>query len=605
MHNSPMYVWAARLWLAAGLLAGVLVGMAALPSGDYAFNTAYGESTIAITLSPSRIFSPTGCFTLHWQMDGIQTVRLNFQDTVGEATQTLCDQRTGGLSPPRSTYQFDVAFPDGAQARYFVPLHYTSRLPGYELAWVAVGLLAFAGTYALVEPLLATLTRLPSWTIPYGRWRRWISAALVGIFPYGLVAFAALSYISVLIWGFVPVAALWWLLLGCIIVSGGLVLWLSPAIVDPPALRLDFFWPFLVLLPPLIAQMISLEAALLFDGANHTSIVYAVQNAGIPPENVWLAGTPNLLYWDYHMLLGTLAWAFNITPPQGYLILHGLVIVATVYWAAQLTAESSLLPAWDWRGGLRVLFVLFGAGLTGLGFLLANAVQGNGLFLFPMPFHHSYHLSLALQRFTGFQLGALFTLIGFTAIARLYRYGLSASGLFLLGVAVTGCVAYHATSGLFLLVCLPLAYGVSVLLSHLQPAPNGVQPLAQWQALRAFFVARWRTIALAAIVGSGIVLPVLAYILAVTTGNRESIAWNPAILLVLHISLPSGVYLWLGWQRITQVQQRLMGFWLAVGLVGMFAAILLDLIGQNGKFVLLASVALNLVALYGLEAWLT
>lgn len=581
------------------LIVSLLAGLALRPASPLTLTDSDGTYNATITLTPSRLFRPqSGCFTLGWQLDGIQTVQLNGRDTVGENTQELC----GGLP---SVMRFVVTLPDGQLRWYDVPIAYTTQTVGYGALTVLAVLFGISGVYLLFDRILSALIPTRSNTPTTSRFSLWPlglvfhGGVVFGLPIYGTVVYG-LSLVRVVPVGWLPPLLVISITLGTVIGW-----WNRPQRVAGWS---GLLLPLVLFAPAFFNMFNNIAAQFGTDGTNHTAFLYSILHNGLPPENVWFAGEPANFYWLFHGLFIVPMSAFGVHAGLSALIVQTVILIAILYWAGRLVLALGLTDTWQHSLGMWVTVILFSGNLFGLGYHVANVLVKGGSFwnMFALIDGHvnTGHLSINIYRFTGFQIGILFALVVLVGIVGLYKRGLTIQDGLLVVFGVTGAVAYHATSALFLIVNLPLAFLLTWGLMQLRVMPSVTTIRTQWITLWSWLRTYPLRVALTFIGFAAIALPIAHYLLAVGSSNASGFGWiasfENGLLLILPMLPFVGIGLWQAKQETNTLAAY--RFFFALGFVGVVNGALMNLSGQGDKFIGLGVLALGVVVAYGIQA---
>ncbi|MEO0564355.1 MAG: hypothetical protein AAF125_19785, partial [Chloroflexota bacterium] len=100
--------------------------------------------------------------TFSWESEGIQSLQLNFEDTVGSGEEAVCQNMRG-----RPPMRFNVTFPDGAQRDLDVEADYLVLSPIYRLLFFVAWATGFVAVVICVRVIARwTTLRTPNpWTL--------------------------------------------------------------------------------------------------------------------------------------------------------------------------------------------------------------------------------------------------------------------------------------------------------------------------------------------------------------------------------------------------------------------------------------------------------
>lgn len=229
--------------------------------------------------------------------------------------------------------------------------------------------------------------------------------------------------------------------------------------------------PTLIAIAPVIIIIFSSRLLVSFHGPFHTAYINEIIQNTAPPPNVLLPETPANYYWLYHALLATISRTFALVTPYASIIVNLISLAITLLYARKLIdhfklAQSALLK------NLSSIFILFSANLLGWAYVLkrlaGDSISPSGKSLFQLlslnPLtnsNDSYRLVISpvilkFQNFNGFPLGVAF----FTVILYLFLKNKKKSieELTILGILTVGSLFFHATTGIFIVLCLWLPW---------------------------------------------------------------------------------------------------------------------------------------------------
>jgi hypothetical protein len=375
--------------------------------------------------------------------------------------------------------------------------------------------------------------------------------------------------------------------------------------------------PYFTFLPAVVALFTSVRVQLSNHGYFHSGYILQILNNRIPPENATLPGSPANTYWLYEALLASLAHLTKLPLPFISTATNFMTLALTLLLVRQILLF--LLP--HLAGALRLefltLFSLFGINLFGFFYsfvALAGFYHRLDLgYLGPIVLYGEPRLRSLLNKymnFNGFPIGILcYIFVLYIVICALQRQNRPAD-LFLALLALMGALALHVTTGLFILVIIPVALVATLFINRLlwqQPkniagAPPQALLWSSWQSNRMWWMVTAATILL---LGIPLALFIKQSHAALQTPSTIAF-WGSShfgsILAVTYPIIPFYlVSLWHGWKQHNQSHL----FLAIVSLAGLGAGYLARLPdGNEYKFIILGTIAMCLVSAPAVLTWL-
>jgi hypothetical protein len=308
----------------------------------------------------------------------------------------------------------------------------------------------------------------------------------IATFPIALVMFAAVGYtlsqviqpLSIHGWDIVLLLSLVGATSLSVLINREGIFRAADHTKQPKQSRVVAYIPYLILLPGLAAVLLSTRIQISFHGFFHSGYVYQILANHTPPENPILPGFPANIYWLYHAFLAASADLTGVAPPLLSIAVNILTLIATIILAAQLGRSQGLIRS-QLLLTLGVLFMLFGENLFGiLHVLLMNVLRIDlvHIILPGAPYStaqpltiDSYIEPMALGNgrlsnlwhkflnFNGFPLGIMYYVWALFIAARMIKEQMRHIDIALLILAMVGGLAFHTTSGLFIVLVIPVA----------------------------------------------------------------------------------------------------------------------------------------------------
>jgi len=270
--------------------------------------------------------------------------------------------------------------------------------------------------------------------------------------------------------------------------------------------------PFSIFIPGLIAGLFLMKVQMGTHGAFHTGYVNQILQDIIPPENVALPGFPANVYWLYHALIASIVNLFNIFPMQvSSAILNTIALIGSLYWTNRTLFALKIKNREAYVVSFYVIFVLFAMNLFGPFHTLVNQIDNPNSSLINFwtmdrlnpVLGGDKRLSSLYVKFLNFH-GAAFGDMYYVA-ATYYAVSIlndkfSAKNIILLILCISGALAFHTITGVYLIIVFPIALLISIAYSNRK---NLIQPIKQLPTVQ------WALVFISAIVLLG---PIFHYI---------------------------------------------------------------------------------------------
>ena len=117
-----------------------------------------GDASIFFEASDSVIFSETACYTVRWEVSGIEGVYLNDGGKIGTGEERLCYD---DVQQP----ELRVVFEDGTDKTYQLDITLVLEVPNFLIVIGIAILLVFFSLYFLIAPLVGVTLRTRKATI--------------------------------------------------------------------------------------------------------------------------------------------------------------------------------------------------------------------------------------------------------------------------------------------------------------------------------------------------------------------------------------------------------------------------------------------------------
>ena len=106
-----------------------------------------GDASVRFETSDSVIFNQSACYTVHWQVSGIEGVYLNDKGKIGQGSEILCYE---DVSRP----ELRVVFEDNSEKFYELDIVVVEQQPNFWILVGIAGILLFFSAYFLILPFL-------------------------------------------------------------------------------------------------------------------------------------------------------------------------------------------------------------------------------------------------------------------------------------------------------------------------------------------------------------------------------------------------------------------------------------------------------------------
>jgi hypothetical protein len=260
------------------------------------------------------------------------------------------------------------------------------------------------------------------------------------------------------------------LLAACLAAGYGLAA-LDPQRPKEPGGWLGTLLPLLLAAPALSSVLLSIRSQISNHGFFHSGYVLQLLRGVLPPENPTLPGEAANDYWPYHALLAAGVAPSDLPIPLASTLLNLLCLILCLWFAGELSRP----PRSGMAGGAGDrLLVLFGGSA-----LCVPAALWWGRLGPTTAFAGDRRLDCLLEKFlnfNGFPLGVMLFLACLLLGRRLLADGFSAPRIFLLALCLTGALALHATTGLFLWLTVPTSLVATLGLTGRGPALRNFLP---------------------------------------------------------------------------------------------------------------------------------
>jgi hypothetical protein len=367
--------------------------------------------------------------------------------------------------------------------------------------------------------------------------------------------------------------------------------WLAPVNPAPALTRRDWLVLgafFLVVLPGILAMLLSPRVQIANHGTFHSAYIYEILVNQIPPENVTFPGFPANFYWPYYAVLAVIAYAFNVAPPMASMIFNLSLLAACTFlgirFISLLFEKKPALPA-----PLLGSFALFCGNL----FVVVHheiesafALPGWVGVILENADHRLDTLIRKYFGFGGFPLGMLIFLTVAILMLEVIKDGFDRFKVFLIVILTLGALQLHATTGLFIAGVLVPAFGLTLLAQWWgNREPTGWLPSLKEPAtlglIALMLLFAWPTVSFLLETSRGLSGGGNLARPSVKDISSIIISFYPIVILV-------AVGMWLGWK-----EKSLPSLFLGLTVIGGFAVTgITNLSGDNEyKFVYLATIA--------------
>jgi|GEM_PF-624976 len=127
----------------------VLVGLfivTSIPVPD-TITDSVGDASVLFETSDSAIFSESACYTVRWEVSGIEGVYLNDKGKIGQGEELLCYE---DVSEP----ELRVVFEDGSDKTYELEIVVIQQQPNFWIVVSIAGILLFFSAYFVILPYI-------------------------------------------------------------------------------------------------------------------------------------------------------------------------------------------------------------------------------------------------------------------------------------------------------------------------------------------------------------------------------------------------------------------------------------------------------------------
>jgi len=369
--------------------------------------------------------------------------------------------------------------------------------------------------------------------------------------------------------------------------------------------------PYLVLVPGFTVLSLSTRVQLSRHGAFHMGYVFQILHGFSPPENVVLPGFPANTYWLYNALLAVLVNMFNASAPFMSAVLNISALICSFYWIRKSISLLGLNNKSTFITSCYTILLLFGLNLFGslntvLHYVISGSL-GNGGGSLSNFIDSSTLKSMVLGgdprlinlinkylNFNGMPLGVLYFCFAIYLSLLILKKGLTTKKILLLATAISGALMFHTTSGLFVLLIIPLSLLISLLYTRRQVL---IEFTSNTNAIE------WLVLLIVCFI---LFIPVLHYVYSAARAIPAETHIGRHIRYNL-ISIPLTVYpiiplsIFAVYQKYRQ-KTDIITFFGIVSAAGYILTILIDLPGRNQyKYVFLSTIAFCFLSIIGLD----
>ena len=364
--------------------------------------------------------------------------------------------------------------------------------------------------------------------------------------------------------------------------------------------------PFLVLLPGVVALLFSVRVQLSFHGPFHLGYVYQILHGFAPPENVVLPGYPANVYWLFHALVATFTKIFNTPPPFIAALVNIAALIISLYWIRKILNQLGLANRNSLITSCYSLLILSSTNIFGALHVVLNYILNKGYSKTEIIESVTYksmrlggdfrliNLTKKFFNFSGAPLGILYFTFALYLSVRISKGDLTSKNILLLAIAISGALMFHTTTGVYMLIIIPLSIFISLL-------------IANKQYIGTYFRNTPSTELLLVVLGILILfIPIAHYIYlaasAIPAQTKISTSMRYNLMSILYTVYPLiplslfGIYLYhkKNFDSVTLL--------CVISMLGYILAILLDLPDQNQyKFVYLSTIVFSILSVMTLD----
>jgi len=237
-----------------------------------------------------------------------------------------------------------------------------------------------------------------------------------------------------------------------------------------------------------------------FHGPFHIGYVNQILNGAIPPENVVLPNYRANIYWLYHALLAVIVKIFNIPAPTASITLNMFALTGSFYWINKILGNMDHKYKNPFIISCYAIFILGSVNLYGSLHFLNGYFQSNNDFPYDFftSMYRSYTILMGDDRlsnlfrkflnFNGFPIGVLYFFATLYYVTSLLNKRINLTNILFLMISIAGALIFHTTTGLFILITVPLSLLIVISYTNKSHLKNLIQSI-KLSELFIFFIA--------------------------------------------------------------------------------------------------------------------